>query len=66
LTAHARPEDRLLALAAGFQMHVVKPVDEYELVTVVASLTGRLSRRRDATETPLIEKVVSGQWPVVS
>ncbi|MGH9837686.1 MAG: hybrid sensor histidine kinase/response regulator [Blastocatellia bacterium] len=51
LTAHARPEDRLLALAAGFQMHVVKPVDEYELVTVVASLTGRLDRRRDATET---------------
>lgn len=50
LTAQARAEDRLPALAAGFQMHVAKPVDEYELVTVVASLTGRLNR-----------KVVSGQ-----
>ena len=48
LTAHARVEDRLPALAAGFQMHVAKPVDEYELVTVVASLTGRLNRYRGA------------------
>ncbi len=51
LTAHARVEDRLPALAAGFQMHVTKPVDEYELITVVASLTGRLNRRRDAAGT---------------
>jgi CheY-like chemotaxis protein len=48
LTARGRVEDRLPALAAGFQMHVAKPVDENELVTVVASLTGRLNRYREA------------------
>jgi len=41
LTAFARTEDRRLALLAGFQMHVVKPADAAELVTVVASLAGR-------------------------
>jgi signal transduction histidine kinase/CheY-like chemotaxis protein len=40
LTAYARIEDRLKALAAGFQMHVPKPVDPAELVAVVASLAG--------------------------
>jgi hypothetical protein len=38
LTAHARTEDRLQALAAGFDTHVSKPVEPAELVTVVASL----------------------------
>jgi PAS domain S-box-containing protein len=38
LTAYARSEDRLRALAAGFQMHVSKPVDPTELVLVVKSL----------------------------
>ena len=42
LTAYARAEDRLRALAAGFQIHVAKPVQPEELVTVVASLAGRL------------------------
>ena len=42
LTAFARPEDRLRALHAGYQMHVAKPVEPAELVTVVASLAGRL------------------------
>ncbi|WP_341528945.1 response regulator [Nostoc sp. UHCC 0302] len=41
LTAYARPEDRMRAIAAGFQMHVPKPVEPAELATVVASLTGR-------------------------
>ncbi len=41
LTAYARSEDRLRALQSGFHMHVPKPVDEEELTTVVASLTGR-------------------------
>ncbi|MFY9555061.1 MAG: response regulator [Blastocatellia bacterium] len=39
LTAHARTEDRLRALSAGFEMHVPKPVDPAEIVMVVASLT---------------------------
>jgi signal transduction histidine kinase len=42
LTAYARTEDRLRALAAGFQIHVPKPVQPEELVTVVASLAGRI------------------------
>jgi len=43
LTAFARAEDRRLALSAGFQSHVSKPVDATELGTVIASLTGRVS-----------------------
>ena len=39
LTAYARTEDRTRALAAGFQMHVSKPVDPAELINVLASLT---------------------------
>jgi CheY-like chemotaxis protein len=41
LTAYARIEDRMNALAAGFQVHVPKPVEPAELLTVVASLAGR-------------------------
>jgi CheY-like chemotaxis protein len=39
LTAYARGEDRVRALAAGFQMHVSKPVEPVELIAAVASLT---------------------------
>jgi PAS domain S-box-containing protein len=42
LTAYARLEDRLQALQAGYQTHLAKPIEEDELITVVASLTGRL------------------------
>jgi PAS domain S-box-containing protein len=45
LTAYARTEDRLRALQAGFHMHVPKPVDEAELTTVIAALTGRTPGR---------------------
>ena len=38
LTAYARLQDRMQALAAGFQMHVAKPVEPAELVVVVNSL----------------------------
>jgi signal transduction histidine kinase len=41
LTAHARGDDRLLALDAGFDMHVPKPVEPQELASIVASLSGR-------------------------
>jgi CheY-like chemotaxis protein len=41
LTAYGRAEDRMRTLSAGFSMHVPKPVDPAELVTVVASLMGR-------------------------
>jgi CheY-like chemotaxis protein len=42
LTAYARAEDRMRALAAGFQMHVPKPVEASELVMVIASLIKRI------------------------
>jgi signal transduction histidine kinase/CheY-like chemotaxis protein len=38
LSAYARTEDRLRALRDGFQLHLAKPVQPAELVTVVASL----------------------------
>jgi signal transduction histidine kinase len=42
LTAYARVEDRLKILSSGFQMHVPKPVDPVELVTVIASVSHSL------------------------
>jgi CheY-like chemotaxis protein len=37
LTAFARPEDRTRALRAGYQAHLVKPMDAAELIATVAS-----------------------------
>lgn len=44
LTAYARVEDRVRAIAAGFQIHVPKPVEPAELIAIVASLTGLLPK----------------------
>jgi len=44
LTAYARTEDRMNALAAGFNMHVLKPIEPAELVVVIASLVARMQR----------------------
>ena len=41
LTAYGRAEDRMRALAAGFQMHVAKPVEPDELAVVILSLVKR-------------------------
>ena len=41
LTALARDEDRKRTLLAGYQVHISKPVDPAELVTVIATLAGR-------------------------
>jgi PAS domain S-box-containing protein len=41
LTAFSRMEDRVQALAAGFQKHLVKPLDPQLLVSTVASLCSR-------------------------
>jgi ATP-binding cassette subfamily B protein len=38
LTGMAQPEDRLRALAAGFQRHLAKPVPPDELVRVLRQL----------------------------
>jgi CheY-like chemotaxis protein len=43
LTAYARPEDRIKAVLAGFQHHVTKPAEPVELITMVASLAGRIT-----------------------
>ena len=45
LTAYARAEDRVRVLRAGYQMHLAKPVEPAELITVVASLAARAPRR---------------------
>jgi len=44
VTAYGSADDRIRLLAAGFQMHVPKPVDPAELITVVASVAGRAAR----------------------
>jgi signal transduction histidine kinase len=46
LTAYARREDQRLALQAGFQAHVAKPVEPAELIKVMADVarTARLLR----------------------
>jgi len=44
LTAYARTEDRLRAMRAGFDMHVSKPVEQAELVVVMANLVRRGGR----------------------
>ena len=41
LTAYARDEDREQALAAGFQRHLVKPVEVKALAEAVISLAGK-------------------------
>jgi CheY-like chemotaxis protein len=38
LSAFGRPQDRKRALEAGFQTHVIKPVEHAELVILVESL----------------------------
>jgi signal transduction histidine kinase len=42
LTAFARADDRIRSIQAGFQSHLPKPVEPAELLTIVASLAGRL------------------------
>ncbi|HXI89775.1 MAG TPA: hybrid sensor histidine kinase/response regulator, partial [Blastocatellia bacterium] len=60
LTAHARAEDRMRALLSGYDMHVPKPVEPAELVTVLVSLASRAAKseikktqtaQRDAPES---------------
>ena len=43
LTAYSRTKDRVQALAAGFQMHVPKPVNVSELAHAITSIIGRFN-----------------------
>jgi signal transduction histidine kinase/ActR/RegA family two-component response regulator len=38
LTAFAHPDDACKALDAGYQRHLIKPVDSFELITAIAEL----------------------------
>lgn len=49
LTAYARVEDRLRTLTRGFQMHVPKPVQPGELLTVLATLRHWRTAASDGT-----------------
>jgi CheY-like chemotaxis protein len=52
LTAHARPEDRLRALEAGFQWHLAKPVEPSELLSVLATLLAQEKGLEDFSASP--------------
>jgi signal transduction histidine kinase/ActR/RegA family two-component response regulator len=41
LSGYGRPQDRLKCIAAGFNMHVPKPVDPRELTTIIAGIAQR-------------------------
>lgn len=41
LTAYAREEDRQMAIKAGFQMHVSKPVEPANLATAIAAIAAQ-------------------------
>ncbi|WP_414752990.1 ATP-binding protein [Anabaena sp. CCY 9910] len=43
LTAYTRQSDRLLALTAGFQIHISKPIEPIQLLKIVATLAGNNS-----------------------
>lgn len=45
VTAFARDEDRAMALRAGFQTHIAKPVDTDVLIDTLSSLLGRPDSR---------------------
>ena len=59
LTAFARTEDRKRALLAGFQTHVVKPVDPAELTAAVASLACRTGTGTQYTEGTHADHIAS-------
>ncbi|HKQ78253.1 MAG TPA: PAS domain S-box protein [Blastocatellia bacterium] len=48
LTAYGRAEDRVRALAAGFHIHIAKPVEPDELAVVILSLLKRFDAQTGA------------------
>jgi len=52
LTACAQPHDRDRILAAGFQLHITKPVDPEEFVRMVAGLARRFGDHRGGIMPP--------------
>ena len=50
LTAYARERDRDKALAAGYQVHLAKPVEPDDLVLAVADLAGRTAEETEESK----------------
>jgi CheY-like chemotaxis protein len=50
LSGYARMEDKARALAAGYQLHLAKPVRVLDLTNAVAGLAGRDSGARPASD----------------
>jgi len=50
VSGYATPDDRARALAAGYQVHVTKPIDLAVLLRTIRALTGRGERSRQAPE----------------
>jgi CheY-like chemotaxis protein len=46
VTAYSRTEDRAQAMAAGFQMHITKPVNLLELGYAITSIIGRFNHHQ--------------------
>jgi signal transduction histidine kinase/DNA-binding response OmpR family regulator len=44
LTAYASAEDRERVLSAGFKMHIAKPIEPEELLTIIANVAGRSNK----------------------
>jgi two-component system, chemotaxis family, CheB/CheR fusion protein len=42
ITAYASDRERQMAISAGFQMHMAKPINPTQLVLMIANLTGRV------------------------
>ena len=53
LTAYAGPEHHRLALAAGFELHLAKPVDPSTLTLAVARLAGRTDKAEKVGRDPV-------------
>ncbi|MGH1394479.1 MAG: response regulator, partial [Trichormus sp.] len=51
LTAFSGKEDRLAALEAGFEQHLVKPIDPNQLITTITNLLELKSRGRSLNIT---------------
>lgn len=43
ITAYATEQERQMAIDAGFQIHLAKPIDFTELVSMIANLSGRVT-----------------------
>lgn len=52
VTAHARPEDRVRAIEAGFLWHLAKPIEPAELVSVIAALSAGGTASSGLSQSP--------------